>query len=89
LLIIFIKFISESEVFLQIGHSLWYVSVWKGDEVFSASLLHQVAMIVVGITSDSASKFHVFSHQSDSVGMDGAEVSIFEDAYEVCFGGFL
>ena len=41
------------------------------------------------LTSDSAGKLHVFGHDGDTLGMDGAEVGVLEESDHVGFGCFL
>ena len=41
------------------------------------------------LSSDSACQLDVFGHDGDPLGMDGAEIGVFEEADQVCFGGFL
>ena len=41
------------------------------------------------LSSDSASELEVLWHDGDSLGVDGAEVGVFEESNEVGLGGFL
>ena len=41
------------------------------------------------LASDASSELDVFRHDGDSLGMDGAEIGVFEEANEVSLGGFL
>ena len=41
------------------------------------------------LSSDSASELEVLWHDGDSLGVDGAEVGVFEESNEVSLGGFL
>jgi len=41
------------------------------------------------LTTDSAGKLHVLGHDGNSLGVDGAEVSVLEETDHVGFGGFL
>ena len=41
------------------------------------------------LTTDSAGELHVLWHDGDSLGVDGAEVSVFEETDQVGLGGFL
>ena len=41
------------------------------------------------LTTDSAGELHVLGHDGDSLGVDGAEVGVLEDADDVGLGGFL
>ena len=43
----------------------------------------------VPLASDSSSELHVFDHDGDSLGVDGAEVGVFEKSDQVSFGGLL
>ena len=40
-------------------------------------------------SADSASKLDVLGHDGDSLGMDGAQVGVFEKSDQVGLGGFL
>ena len=40
-------------------------------------------------SSDSSSQLDIFWHNGDSLGVDGAQVGVFEEADQVSFGGFL
>ena len=46
-------------------------------------------MIMEVLTSDSASKNDVLLHHGDTVGMDCAQVGIFEKPSQVALGGLL
>ena len=41
------------------------------------------------LTTDSAGELHVLWHDGDSLGVDGAEVGVFEETDQVGLGGFL
>ena len=41
------------------------------------------------LTADSAGKLDVLGHDGDTLGVDGAQVGVFEESYEVGFGSFL
>ena len=41
------------------------------------------------LTADAAGELHVLRHDGDTLGVDGAQVGVFEEADEVGFGGFL
>ena len=41
------------------------------------------------LTADAAGELHVLRHDRDTLGVDGAQVGVFEEANEVGFGGFL
>jgi hypothetical protein len=41
------------------------------------------------LTSDSSGELHVLGHDGDSLGVDGAEVGVLEEANHVCLGGLL
>ena len=40
-------------------------------------------------SSDSSGELHVLGHDGYSLGVDGAEVGVFEESNEVALGGFL
>ncbi len=40
-------------------------------------------------TTDPAGKLHVFGHNRDPVGMNGAEIGVLKEAHQVSFRGFL
>jgi histone H3 len=40
-------------------------------------------------SSDSSGQLHVLGHDGDSLGVDGAEVGVFEETDQVGLGGFL
>ena len=40
-------------------------------------------------SSDSSSQLDIFWHNGDPLGVDGAQVGVFEEADQVSFGGFL
>ncbi len=41
------------------------------------------------LTADAAGKLNVLGHDGDTLGVDGAQVGVLEEADEVGFGGFL
>jgi len=41
------------------------------------------------LSSDSSGQLHVLWHDGDSLGVDGAQVSVFEEGYQISFSGFL
>ena len=41
------------------------------------------------LTTDSAGELHVLWHDGDSLGVDSAQVGVFEETNEVSLGGFL
>ncbi len=41
------------------------------------------------LASDSSGELHVLGHDGNSLGVDGAEVGVFEETDEVALGGFL
>ena len=41
------------------------------------------------LASDSSGELHVLGHDGDSLGVDGAQVGVFEEADQVGLGGFL
>ena len=41
------------------------------------------------LTADTAGKLDVLGHDGDTLGVDGAQVGVFEESYEVGFGSFL
>jgi len=41
------------------------------------------------LTTDSSGELHVLGHDGDSLGVDGAEVGVFEETDHVGLGGFL
>ena len=41
------------------------------------------------LSSDSSGQLDVFGHNGDPLGMDGAEIGVFEEADQVSLGGFL
>jgi hypothetical protein len=49
------------------------------DGVSLLESLHDVGVV----TSDATSELHVFRHQSDSLGMEGNEIAILEEASQV------
>ena len=48
-----------------------------------------VNVVPVLFTPDSPGKVHIFLHHGDSLCMQGAEISVLEDADEVSFGSLL
>ena len=70
-------------------HVLWDVGVRKHIELLGSILWHSVHVVVSVISSDSSSKVHVFLHHSYSFGVDGTQLSIFEDTSNVGLGTFL
>ena len=44
---------------------------------------------LVLLSSDAASELHVLDHESHSVGVDGAEVAVFEETSEIALRGLL
>ena len=46
-------------------------------------------MISVSLSSDSSGELHIFWHDGNSLGVDGAEVGVFEKSDHVSFSGFL
>ena len=44
---------------------------------------------LVAIATDAAGKVEVARHDGDALGVDGAEVGVFEEADEVGLGSFL
>ena len=48
-----------------------------------------ILISLVALAADSLGKLDIPLHDSDTVGVDGAEVSVLEEADEVSFGGFL
>ena len=40
-------------------------------------------------SADATSQLDVFGHDGDTFGVDGAEIGVFKETNEVCFGGFL
>ena len=49
----------------------------------------QVAAVKIPVSSDPPGEVHVLPHEGDSIGMDGADVRVFEDSDQVGFTGFL
>ena len=43
----------------------------------------------VSLSTDSSGELHVLGHDGDSLGVDGAEVGVFEKADEIGFGSML
>ena len=41
------------------------------------------------LSADTAGKLDVLGHDGDTLGVDGAQVGVFEESYEVGFGSFL
>ena len=41
------------------------------------------------LATDTAGKLDVFGHDGDTLGVDGAQVGVFEKSNKVCLGGFL
>ena len=41
------------------------------------------------VSSDSLGELKVFGHDGNSLGMDSAEIGVFEQRDQVCFSGFL
>lgn len=64
-------------------HLLLFVIVRELEELLIAGLRHGVTVVVVVITSNSSSQVHVLLHHSYSVGVDGAQVGVLEDAHQV------
>ena len=48
-----------------------------------------VAVVVSGVSTDSSCEVHILFHDSDTLGVDGAQVGVLKNANKVCFGGFL
>ena len=40
-------------------------------------------------TTDTSGQLDVLGHNGDSLGVDGAQVGVFEESYQVCFGSLL
>ena len=40
-------------------------------------------------TSDAAGQLEIFWHDGHTFGMDGAQVGVFKETNQICFGGFL
>ncbi len=49
----------------------------------------EVSSVVLLISSDASSELHVLPHESHSVGVDGAEVAVFEETSEIALRGLL
>lgn len=64
-------------------HLLLLVIVGQLEELLVAGLGHRVTEVVVGVASDSSSQVHVLLHHGYSVGVNRAQVGVFEDANEV------
>lgn len=41
------------------------------------------------LSSDASCQLDVFRHDGDSLGVDSAQVGVFEEADQICFAGFL
>ena len=41
------------------------------------------------LSADTAGELDVLGHDGDTLGVDGAQVGVFEESYEVGFGSFL
>ena len=64
-------------------HLLLFVVVRKLIELLIAGLRHGVAEVVVVVASDSPGEVHVLLHHGHSVGVNGAQVGVLEDAGQV------
>lgn len=57
--------------------------------MLSESFSIERTSVLFQLSSDAASELHVLPHQSYSVGVDGAEVAIFEETSEIALRGLL
>ena len=71
------------------GQSTLVILVGKLKEMLVSMFFHVVTIVVIIVTSHSSGKLHVLSHDGDSLGMDGAEASILENADEIGLGCLL
>ena len=74
---------------LEVLQLLLLVKVRKLIEHFVALLWKEISVVMESLTSDSSSQFKVLLLHSDSAGMDGAQVGIFEEADKVHLSSFL
>ncbi len=51
--------------------------------------LNKSAYILSTLTTDSTSELDVFRHDGDSLGVNGAQVGVFEESDEICLAGLL
>ena len=50
---------------------------------------HKEASVLCSLSPDSSSELNVFWHDGHSLGVNSAQVGIFEETDKVCFAGFL
>ena len=74
---------------MKLLHLVFVVGVRQSIEALVSGLWHGVDVVTLVVASDSSGQLHVFSHHGDSVGVDGTEVGVFEEASEIGFSGFL
>ena len=67
--------------------ALWFVGWRKTQNVFFHT--QSVVIELCSLATDSSCQLDVLWHDGDTLGVDGAQVGVFEEADEVCFGGFL
>ena len=70
-------------------HVLLVVGVGEGKEDLVASLGLHVSVVEVAISSDATGQVHVFLLDGDALGVDRAQVGVFEQTHDVGFGGLL
>lgn len=57
--------------------------------VWRLKSFHQLKKELCSLATDSSCQLNVLWHDGDTLGVDGAQVGVFEEADEVGFGGFL
>ena len=77
------------DLLLQHLQLLLVVGVGQLQEHLIASLGLSVTEVVMAVASDSARQFHVLLLNSKTLGVDGAQVGVLEQAHDVGLGGFL
>jgi len=70
-------------------HLLFADPVWQLEEDFIAGLGLGVTEVEVAVTSDSARQLHVLLLNCKTLGVDGAQVNVLQEAYDLGLGSFL
>ena len=80
---------SNTNFVLEGFHSILERGVGQRVENLVTSLGDVVSVVKVLVSADSSGDVHVLFHESDAIGMNGAEIGVLEHTCEIGFSRFL